>query len=84
MEAHDLESPHFDGPVCFLIGSRTFSSAVMLANGVGDFHLAMLIGEETGGHPTAFGEHMGFGCRAAGWRRGCRVRGLFARVETVR
>ena len=46
----------FDGPVCFLIGHSTFSSAMMVANAVGDFKLATLIGEETGDPPTAFGE----------------------------
>jgi len=46
----------FDGPVCFLIGHSTFSSATMVANAVGDFKLATLIGEETGDPPTAFGE----------------------------
>jgi hypothetical protein len=37
----------FRGPVVFLIGPETFSSAVILANTVEDFHLAPLIGEET-------------------------------------
>jgi hypothetical protein len=46
----------FDGPVCFLIGNSTFSSAMMLANAVADFKLATLIREETGDPPTAFGE----------------------------
>jgi len=49
-------SLRFKGAVCFLIGPRTFSSAVMLANAVGDFKLATLIGEETGGTPNEFGE----------------------------
>lgn len=46
----------FEGPVCFLIGHSTFSSGMMVANAVGDFKLATLIGEETGDPPTAFGE----------------------------
>lgn len=46
----------FKGPVCVLIGPYTFSSAVKLANAIGDFNLATLIGEETGGNPNAFGE----------------------------
>jgi hypothetical protein len=37
----------FRGPVVFLIGPDTFSSAVILANVVEDFQLASLIGEET-------------------------------------
>jgi hypothetical protein len=39
--------PRFTGRVCFLISHRTFSSAVILANIVEDFHLAPLVGEET-------------------------------------
>lgn len=50
------EPLRFEGPVCFLIGRGTYSSAVMLANAVGDFDLAVLIGEETGGRPNGFGE----------------------------
>lgn len=46
----------YQGPVCFLIGPNTFSSAMMLANAVKDYKLATLIGEETGGVPNAFGE----------------------------
>jgi len=46
----------YTGPVCFLIGPNTFSSAMLLANGVADYHLATLIGEETGGRPNGFGE----------------------------
>ena len=49
-------SLRFRGKTCFLIGPKTFSSAMMLANAVGDYHLATLIGEETGGIPNAFGE----------------------------
>lgn len=50
----------FEKPVCFLIGAETYSSAVMLANAVGDFDLATLIGEETGGRPNSFGETLRF------------------------
>ena len=61
----DMENPgpndvRYRGPVCFLIGPFTFSSAMMLANAVGDFDLATLIGEETGGIPNAFGEVYSF------------------------
>jgi hypothetical protein len=52
----NAERLRFCGPVCFLIGRGTFSSAVMLANAAGDFDLATLIGEETGGVPNGFGE----------------------------
>lgn len=46
----------FDGPVVFLIGPQTFSSALMLANAIEDYDLATLIGEETAESPNAFGE----------------------------
>ena len=46
----------YDGPVCVLIGERTFSSAQKLANAIKDYQLATLIGSETGGNPNAFGE----------------------------
>lgn len=48
--------PFFSGPVCVLIGSRTFSSASDLADGIATYHLATLIGEETGGRANSFGE----------------------------
>ena len=50
----------FHGPVCVLIGPRTFSSAQKLANAIKDYGLATLIGEETGGNPNAFGEMLVF------------------------
>jgi hypothetical protein len=46
----------FEGPWCLLIGPSTFSSAVMLANAVGDFELAPLLGAPSGGVPTESGE----------------------------
>lgn len=46
----------FRGPVCVLIGPGTFSSAVILADAVATFDLATLIGDETGGEPSSFGE----------------------------
>ncbi len=52
--------PRFDGPVCVLIGPGTFSSAMMTANAIQDYRLATLIGEETGGVPTSFGEQYAF------------------------
>ena len=50
----------YSGKVCFLIGSGTYSSAMMLANAVGDYKLATLIGEETAGIPNDFGEVYNF------------------------
>ncbi|MDP4174560.1 MAG: S41 family peptidase [Bacteroidota bacterium] len=55
------ENPlRFNGRVCFLIGPGTFSAAVDLANAVGDYRLAELIGEETGGIPNSYGEVYNF------------------------
>jgi len=54
------------GPVCFLTGSGTYSSAAMLASAVRDFQLATLIGEETGGWPNSFGEAFSFPLPATG------------------
>jgi hypothetical protein len=48
--------PFFSGWVCMLIGPRTFSSATDLADAVKTYHLATLVGEETGGRPNTFGE----------------------------
>ncbi len=50
----------FDGPVCFLIGPGTSSSAMMTADAVAEFDLATLIGEETGGKPNGYGEIYSF------------------------
>ena len=50
------QEARFTGPVCFLIGSYTFSSANMLANAVKDYNLATLIGQPTGECPNDFGE----------------------------
>lgn len=65
----------FDGPVVFLIGPQTFSSALMLANAVEDYDLAMLIGEETAESPNAFGEVFPFDLPRSG---------LNVRVSTAR
>jgi hypothetical protein len=46
----------FDGPVIFLVGPGTFSSATSLAAAVKDYELAVLMGSETGGLPGGFGE----------------------------
>ena len=55
-EAHSAAEPFFTGNVCVLIGRQTFSSAVDLADGIKTYHLATLVGEETGGRPNGFGE----------------------------
>lgn len=55
-EAPDVVSPRYHGPVCFLIGPDTQSSAMMLANAVEDYDLGVLIGEPTSSPPNYFGE----------------------------
>ncbi len=46
----------FDGRVTLLIGPETFSSAADFAITFHDFKMGELIGEETGGIPSCFGE----------------------------
>lgn len=58
-ERHGRASPGFDGPACLLIGSGTFSSAMMLADGVRTYDLMPTVGAPTGGLPTSLGE-LGF------------------------
>jgi C-terminal processing protease CtpA/Prc len=48
--------PYFTGKVYLLIGPRTFSSASDLADAAKTYHLATLVGDETGGRPNTFGE----------------------------
>lgn len=66
-EAHAAREPRFDGPVCVLIGALTFSSAVDLADAIKTYHLATLIGEETGGRGNSFGEVYYFRTPATGF-----------------
>ncbi|SKC81035.1 S41 family peptidase [Maledivibacter halophilus] len=53
---HFLDKAKFQGDVYFLIGKRTFSSAVMLSSTVKDYNMGYLIGEETGGLATHYGD----------------------------
>ncbi len=48
--------PGFDGPTCLLIGERTYSSAMMFADGVRTYDLMLTIGQPTGGVPNALGD----------------------------
>jgi len=57
----DEETPRdeplrYKGPVGWLIGPSTFSSASSLAVAVKDCHLGLLVGSETGGVVSGFGE----------------------------
>ena len=59
-EEHDRAQPRFGGSVCVLIGRGTFSSAMETADAIKAYRLAPLLGEDTGGLPTAFGEVFSF------------------------
>jgi Peptidase family S41 len=54
------EPLRFEGPVAFLIGPYTFSSAMSLAAAVKEYRLALLVGEPTGGEANGFGEVLNF------------------------
>lgn len=51
-----LESPVFSGNIYVLTSSKTFSSASMFAATIKDYNIGQLIGEETGGLATHFGD----------------------------
>lgn len=55
-----IKEPFFSGRVAFLIGTGTFSSANMLADGVVSYQLARTFGEPTGESPNDFGEMYNF------------------------
>lgn len=55
-----IKDPFFEGKVAFLIGTGTFSSANMLADGVVSYQLAATFGESTGESPNDFGEMFNF------------------------
>ncbi|MCE2643764.1 MAG: S41 family peptidase [Burkholderiaceae bacterium] len=48
--------PRFDRPTALLIGERTFSSAMMLADAVRTYDLMLTLGQPTGGVPNALGD----------------------------
>jgi hypothetical protein len=54
------QSLRYDGPVYYLIGTRTFSSALSCALAVKDFGLGTLVGEETGEPALSTGETYSF------------------------
>ncbi|MCY6354330.1 S41 family peptidase [Clostridium sp. ZS2-4] len=53
---HFTDKPKFKGDSYFLTSRYTFSSAVMLASTVKDYNIGYLIGAETGGLPTEYGD----------------------------
>ncbi len=56
----DTNSLRFTGDVFLLINEGTFSSATMLAATIKDYELGTLVGEETGGLASNFGEVYSF------------------------
>ena len=48
--------PRFDGPTSLLIGERTFSSAMLLADAARTYDLMLTVGQPTGGVPNALGD----------------------------
>jgi len=46
----------FNGKIYVLIGAHTFSSATLLAATIKDYNIGILVGEETGGLATGFGD----------------------------
>ncbi|RYY41494.1 MAG: hypothetical protein EOO08_01760 [Chitinophagaceae bacterium] len=59
-EVPEHNERRFDGPVAFLIGPHTFSSANMTAATVADYGLATLFGEDTGEPANDYGEVLYF------------------------
>ncbi len=57
---HKTNKLLFTGKIYALIGSNTFSSASMFAATVKDYQIGTLIGEETGGLPTSYGDIYSF------------------------
>lgn len=70
----EVEDP-FEGPVIYLIGPKTISAAMMMANAVADYRLGFLIGEPTSSPPNFFGEVHEFTLPCSG---------LTAQVSTAR
>jgi hypothetical protein len=50
----------FNGNVYVLTSIETFSSGTQLAALIKDYHLGEIIGQETGGIPTCYGDHFDF------------------------
>ncbi len=48
--------PRFEGPTSLLIGERTFSSAMMLADAARTYDLMLTVGQPTGGVPNELGD----------------------------
>ena len=48
--------PRFDGPTALLIGERTFSSAMLLADAARTYDLMLTVWQPTGGVPNALGD----------------------------
>jgi len=58
----------FSGPIAILVGPRTFSAAVKLADVAQYYGIATIVGSETGGRPSGFGEAYPFRLPNSGFR----------------
>ncbi len=67
----------FQGHVYVLIGEGTFSNGMAFASGVKDYHLGTLIGEETGGLGSGFGEIFTFNLPATHTEVGVSTKHIF-------
>lgn len=67
---HQISKPFFSGNIYILIGINTFSSATDFACVFKDYSLGTLIGEETGGLATCYGDVLSFTMPNSGLRFG--------------
>jgi hypothetical protein len=70
----------FGGSVYALIGPRTFSTASDFAHALKDFHIAALVGEETGGLRSCFGDCPGFVMPHSGLRFSVSTKRFYAPI----
>jgi C-terminal processing protease CtpA/Prc len=56
VEGRPRVEPRFVGPTSLLIGERTFSSAMLLADASRTYDLMLTVGQPTGGVPNALGD----------------------------
>jgi len=58
---NNIKNPlQFNGHLYVLTSIETFSSGTQLAALIKDYHLGKIIGQETGGIPTCYGDHFDF------------------------
>jgi Periplasmic protease len=74
--SYDLKTPsknplRFYGDVYALTSRQTFSSATSFTSAIKDFHLGTIVGEETGGLPSCYGDVISFNLPNSGLGCGC-------------